>query len=340
MVKNTKCPFCQQDAHYQSVTNVANLYSFDCPTVCSTYSIEISAYEKLTNPGDLRNLKLNCIRENIILEEQGLIPFWSIQRKDENFHLKGLPENISFKCFDDYECAPIPHAHKSTEILLLMAISLKDHPPFSEIKLVRKNYLKLRIEDRVELFEWMKVLRKQGWVLSSEAKEMDNNRSMEGNDGIKSKDLAYSLTPAGWEQVEKISASIMSKNAFIAMRFSGNTDRAQMQTAIENACKDTGWTATTIDKEEFLGGISDEIIAKINQSNFIVAEFTGQNHGVYYEAGYAAGRNIPVIYAVRDSDSKNLHFDTKHINHIVWISFDDLYTKVKNRIEATINIQR
>jgi hypothetical protein len=59
--------------------------------------------------------------------------------------------------------------------------------------------------------------------------------------------------------------------------------------------------AGTVCSEEFLGGITDEIIASINQSAFVIDEFTENKHGVYYEAGYAAGRELPVIYVVRDN---------------------------------------
>lgn len=91
-----------------------------------------------------------------------------------------------------------------------------------------------------------------------------------------------------------------------------HAERTSIQEAIEDACRKTGWDGFTIDKKEHIKGISDEIIASINQSRFIIAEFTGNYHGVYYEAGYAMSKGIPVIMTVNKSQLENpnqsLHF--------------------------------
>jgi hypothetical protein len=50
----------------------------------------------------------------------------------------------------------------------------------------------------------------------------------------------------------------------------------------------------------------------------LVVEFTVQRGGVYYEAGLADGLDIPVGFAYRERDVKDLHFDTQQYNHIVW----------------------
>ena len=82
--------------------------------------------------------------------------------------------------------------------------------------------------------------------------------------------------------------------------------------------------------------IDDRIIADIRRSKFLVADFTGQKHGVYFEAGLALGFGKPVIWLVRENEFDKLHFDTRQYNHIGWTEPQDLRARLFNRIEATI----
>ena len=67
-----------------------------------------------------------------------------------------------------------------------------------------------------------------------------------------------------------------------------------------------------------------------------MADFTGQRGGVYFEAGFAMGLGIPVIWTCRDTDINDLHFDTRQYNHIPWANPKELRVRLQNRIEATI----
>jgi hypothetical protein len=40
---------------------------------------------------------------------------------------------------------------------------------------------------------------------------------------------------------------------------------------------------------------------------------------------------------VREDHLSSVHFDTRQYSHIVWKDEDDLYSKLFNRIRATIN---
>ena len=60
---------------------------------------------------------------------------------------------------------------------------------------------------------------------------------------------------------------------------------------------------------------------------------------MYYEAGFAHGLGIPVIFTCRKEDKGKLHFDTSHFNHIFWEEQkpEELKKALQNRIRATIN---
>lgn len=108
--------------------------------------------------------------------------------------------------------------------------------------------------------------------------------------------------------------------------------------AIRPAIRDAGYDPQRIDMVEHNNKIDDEIVAMIRQSRFVVADFTGNRGGVYFEAGYAMGRSIPVIWTIRSDELDDVHFDNRQYNFIGW-SLDALpqfRSRLKNRIEATI----
>ena len=64
----------------------------------------------------------------------------------------------------------------------------------------------------------------------------------------------------------------------------------------------------------------------------------GARGGVYYEAGFAHGLGLDVIFTCDKEHFDDVHFDIKHRNHILW-NADDLEgfkISLKNRIEAVI----
>lgn len=75
---------------------------------------------------------------------------------------------------------------------------------------------------------------------------------------------------------------------------------------------------------------------QIRKSRFLVADFTEQKHGVYFEAGFALGLGRNVIWTCRKNDMKNLHFDIRQYNCIDWQNESELSARLKLRIEAIL----
>ena len=71
---------------------------------------------------------------------------------------------------------------------------------------------------------------------------------------------------------------------------------------LRRGIEDAGYQALRIDKKEDVVKIDDEIISEIRRSRFLVADFTqgndGARGGVYFEAGFALGLGIPVIFCL------------------------------------------
>lgn len=163
-------------------------------------------------------------------------------------------------------------------------------------------------------------------------------------------EVSYSLTVKGHEHAREIMKTVFASNtAFVAMWFSGEMDSAY-QNAIKPAIESEEcghFKAFRVDKKEHNNDITDEIIAEIKASRFVVADMTGYRGGVYYEAGYARGLGKEVIITCRkdwfDGDEKDgewikerIHFDINHLNIIVWETEGELKQRLINRIRATI----
>lgn len=140
----------------------------------------------------------------------------------------------------------------------------------------------------------------------------------------------------GWKHLQEISQKELRPNqAFVAMWFNNDLNEV-WENGLKIALKKTNYIPIRIDRTEHNEKIDDRIIAEIRKSGLLVADFTGQRQGVYFEAGFAMGIGIPVIWTCRDTDIKELHFDTRQYNHIVWTDSSDLKEKLINRIEATL----
>jgi hypothetical protein len=145
-----------------------------------------------------------------------------------------------------------------------------------------------------------------------------------------------SLTADGWKRVFSLNTlNTESSQGFVAMSFAKAFDGI-FSDGIEPAEALTGYKMLRMDGRQFNGKICDEIILEIRRSRFVVAEVSGQNRGVYYEAGYAMGLGIPVIWCCKESAVARCHFDTRQFNHILWKTPADLQKSLSNRILATI----
>ena len=156
------------------------------------------------------------------------------------------------------------------------------------------------------------------------------------------------LTPAGTKRLEELETKVVnSEQAFVAMWFDESVNEAY-EKGIEPAIRDSGYRSLRIDKKEFNNKIDDQIIAEIRRSRFVVCDFTCEliecdgekkafpRGGVYYEAGFAQGLGIPVIWTCRADHIEHVHFDTRQFNHITWSTPEELREKLRNRIGAVI----
>lgn len=144
-----------------------------------------------------------------------------------------------------------------------------------------------------------------------------------------------SPTWKAYERLQQIQTSGRnSQNGFVAMSFAPSQTPV-LQSVMEPGITEAGYKPIRVDRYEHTNRIDDEIMAQIRRCRFLVADFTGQRNGVYFEAGFAQGLGRNVIWMCHESDKENLHFDTRQYNHIF---YNDDLAKAKaaltNRIVA------
>jgi len=148
--------------------------------------------------------------------------------------------------------------------------------------------------------------------------------------------FAVTITADGWDYLEKHDLHIEERTqAFVAMSFSEDL-KPIWEDPIKNAIEKAGYKAYRVDAEPHIDRIDVRIISEIKNSRFVVADVTEQRRGVYFEAGFALGLGLPVIWCVRKDDLGNVHFDTRQYNHIVWETPDDFENQLYNFICAII----
>jgi hypothetical protein len=147
---------------------------------------------------------------------------------------------------------------------------------------------------------------------------------------------AYRPNTKGWRRLIDLRKEERKSNqAFVAMWF--KPDHPYLGRAYENgfepALKATGYKPIKMDWVEHDEKICDMIIGTIRKSGLLVADVTGHRENVYFEAGFAMGLGIHVIWTCHKADIE-LPFDTRQYNHIFWSDSKDLKERLIKRIEA------
>jgi len=222
------------------------------------------------------------------------------------------------------------------KIKIMKLETSKNHESFPEIGEVNKN----NVNELLYLFTSSFAINytEFDYLLNTFLKDYKNYL-------INKSDTASLLTisPEGWEHLEEIRfRNLESSIGFIAMRFTNDIIKF-CDDYIYTAIKLAGYKPLRInDKDDLKESIDYEIAAAIRSSKFVIADFTYNSYGVYYEAGFARGYNIPIIYTCKDSDfhekDKKPHFDVEHYPFIFWDQGTEkkFVKKLKAWIEATV----
>lgn len=150
------------------------------------------------------------------------------------------------------------------------------------------------------------------------------------------------VTVDGYTRIDSLkTSSVDSAQAFVAMWFDDKMNDAY-EKGIKPAIEQSGYTPMRIDRKPDVDKLDDDIIAEIRRSRFLIADMThgkdGARGSVYFEAGFADGLSIPIIYTCRSDLMDEVHFDTRQYAYIVWKKGEEaeLQRPLLQRIRARI----
>lgn len=149
--------------------------------------------------------------------------------------------------------------------------------------------------------------------------------------------IKITMLSKGWMHFSNLEKKAQKSNSvFVAMWFHESTNLFAECTL--KAINKAGYEGKIVNRLHHNNYIMDEVINLIQESRFIIADFTctqefmiegkvygGVRGGVYYEAGFAKGLGKNVIITCRDDEvsEERRHFDINQLNTIFWTQEND-----------------
>ncbi|MDP2940062.1 MAG: hypothetical protein Q8O13_08295 [Candidatus Omnitrophota bacterium] len=298
-----KCIFCETQGIEGNHLGLKDSYMINCP-LCMRYivsSIALTGNVAQEIPKEDRILFSGHLRNNYIEHRPPEILSQTIMQ---------IPDIVApYK-----RLSPMDKVNK---LILYIADSSKHLGDVVSLDL-NKDYVLFFCKNTKELFEIREYLRETGIIK------------------MRTENSGPILTIEGWKKSETLKEiNKNSKAVFVAMCFDKDL-KGIFDNAILPACQECGFEAFRVDSTEHNEKICDKIIADLKSSRFVIADFTRQRQGVYFEAGFARGLGLEVIWTCKKEEADSLNFDTRQYNHILWDGCEDLKGQLIDRIKATV----
>lgn len=138
--------------------------------------------------------------------------------------------------------------------------------------------------------------------------------------------IDVNLSLDGWEEYNKERLGAFDGNyGFIAMKFGDEQLDLFVRDVVKPVIREKlGVDLVDLRDVEQAGVIDDIMRVKIRDAKFVISDLTHDNHGAYWEAGYAEGLGKPVVYICNKDkfESTGTHFDVNHCTTIAWSTED------------------
>lgn len=243
-----------------------------------------------------------------------------------NAHEKGDKEIITQENIVELiDSASIPEGHFEIIDKILLHIYNKSTSADEYILIATYDYPLFYTKKSEELMYYVKQAKTMGFIEHGDSSDLFQS---------------YRLTPQGWERVNELRRKRPdSKKVFIAMWYDIEEKyKKTCEKAFIPALKETGFEPAIMVFLEHNEKIDDQIMVEIKGSKFLIADLTGSRGSVLWEAGFAMGLGIKVIWTCHKDwlNEEKIPFTIRQFNYIDWKEHDDLKKRLINRIKNTI----
>jgi nucleoside 2-deoxyribosyltransferase len=172
----------------------------------------------------------------------------------------------------------------------------------------------------------------QGWISGKVEEHWDESFQI----------LNGTLTLEGWRWYNEIGSHKQSRRAFMAMKFGDEELDGLVENCFKPAVAETGFELKPLSDDPEAGLIDNRMRVEIRRSRFMIADLTHHNNGAYWEAGFAEGLGLPVIYTCKreilQHPNEEIHFDTRNQLIIMWDAQrpEDAASELKAAIRNTL----
>jgi hypothetical protein len=128
----------------------------------------------------------------------------------------------------------------------------------------------------------------------------------------------------------------------MAMKFGDPELNDVVDRCFRPAVQRAGFELRVLTDNQRAGLIDDQIRSALLSARFVIADLTHGSYGAYWEAGFADGRGLPVIYTCRreEWEKAKTHFDTNHMTTVLWdlrslkLAADDVTAIIRATLRA------
>jgi len=124
---------------------------------------------------------------------------------------------------------------------------------------------------------------------------------------------------------------LSSKEVFVIMSFSRDPKLEDAYDSFTEICKEFQYECTRVDNAHLAKRIIPEIQSRIKKSAFVIVDLSEARPNVYYELGYAEGKNKQIVMtAIQGTE---LPFDVADIPTIFWEGQKQLKDRLREKIK-------
>lgn len=338
-MENT-CPVCGFNATRHSFGSECNLIECKCCGRFIASDVNGRILSESGNDYDI-NMLASFLYYNNVLNERSKTPFYYLPFCNSFDALKKQFPDLQMLKPEDIEAwYPKTFSQKIDKIMLALGKLSKfdgDNISLSRAASWSLLFIKRFDQDGIYFPETAKVIDAQEKHIVDFLKDQEFIDMNYTKKNSSPKRVEIVVLPKGSAKIDELQKYQTNSNqAFVAMSFSEEME--PVREAIRNAIIKAGYKPVLMDELKHNKQIIPTMFDTIQQSKFVIAEFTEHNNGAYYEAGYAEGLGKEVINVCEEDAFKSgAHFDIKQKNTVMWESYEDLENKLYDHIKATMN---